>query len=62
MNILLLSDSHGHPDRIREAAERTRPDCILFAGDGLRDLAGAHTAPDVRCTPSGETAMRGGIR
>ncbi len=47
MNILLLSDSHGHPDRIREAAERTRPDCILFAGDGLRDLAGAHTAPDV---------------
>ena len=47
MNILLLSDSHGHPDRIREAAERTRPDCILFAGDGLRDLAGAHIAPDV---------------
>ncbi len=41
MNILLLSDSHGHPDCIREAAELTHPDCILFAGDGLRDLSDA---------------------
>ena len=62
MNILLLSDSHGHPDRIREAAERTRPDCILFAGDGLRDLAGAHIAPDVPVYAVRETATRGGIR
>lgn len=38
MTILLVSDSHGHPDRLREAIERARPDCILFAGDGLRDM------------------------
>lgn len=38
MNVLLLSDSHGHPDYIRAAVEVTRPDCILFAGDGLRDV------------------------
>lgn len=38
MNILLLSDSHGHPDYIRAAVEVARPDCILFAGDGLRDV------------------------
>jgi putative phosphoesterase len=36
--LLILSDSHGRPDRIREAIRRTRPDGILFAGDGLRDL------------------------
>lgn len=38
MDILLLSDSHGHPDYIRAAVEVARPDCILFAGDGLRDV------------------------
>lgn len=38
MNLLILSDSHGHPDRIAEVIRRTRPDGILFAGDGLRDL------------------------
>ena len=37
--LLILSDSHGRPDRIREAIRRVRPDGILFAGDGLRDLA-----------------------
>jgi putative phosphoesterase len=36
--LLILSDSHGRPDRIREAVSRVRPDGILFAGDGLRDL------------------------
>ncbi len=41
MTLLILSDSHGRPDRIREAIDRTRPDGILFAGDGLRDLASA---------------------
>jgi len=41
MTLLILSDSHGRPDRIREAITRTRPDGILFAGDGLRDLASA---------------------
>ncbi len=36
--LLILSDSHGHPDAIHEAIRRVRPDGILFAGDGLRDL------------------------
>ncbi len=36
--LLILSDSHGHPDSIAEAMGRVRPDGILFAGDGLRDL------------------------
>ena len=40
MTLLILSDSHGRPDRIREAIHRVRPDGILFAGDGLRDLSG----------------------
>jgi putative phosphoesterase len=39
MTLLILSDSHGRPDRIREAVDRVKPDGILFAGDGLRDLA-----------------------
>ena len=38
MTLLILSDTHGHPDRIREVIARVRPDGILFAGDGLRDL------------------------
>lgn len=38
MTLLVLSDSHGRPDRIDEAIRRVRPDGILFAGDGLRDL------------------------
>ena len=41
MTYLILSDSHGRPDRIEEAVRRVRPDGILFAGDGLRDLARA---------------------
>lgn len=44
MTLLILSDSHGHPERIDEAIRRVRPDGILFAGDGLRDMA--------RCEPS----------
>lgn len=40
VTILILSDSHGHPDLIREAAGRVKPDAVLFAGDGLRDLNG----------------------
>lgn len=39
MTLLILSDSHGRPDRITEAIRRVQPDGILFAGDGLRDLA-----------------------
>ncbi len=38
MTLLILSDSHGRPDRVSEAITRVRPDGILFAGDGLRDL------------------------
>ena len=38
MTLLILSDSHGRPDRITEAVRRVRPDGLLFAGDGLRDL------------------------
>ena len=45
MTLLILSDSHGHPDRIAEAIRRVHPDGILFAGDGLRDL----TYCDVPC-------------
>ena len=45
MTLLVLSDSHGHPDRIAEAIRRVHPDGILFAGDGLRDL----TYCDVPC-------------
>ena len=36
--LLILSDSHGRPDRIDEALRRVKPDGLLFAGDGLRDL------------------------
>ena len=39
MTLLVLSDSHGRPDLIEEAIRRVRPDGILFAGDGLRDLS-----------------------
>ena len=39
MTLLVLSDSHGRPDRITEAIHRVNPDGILFAGDGLRDLS-----------------------
>ena len=45
MTLLLLSDSHGRADRVAEAIRRVRPDGILFAGDGLRDL----TYCDIPC-------------
>ena len=38
MNILVVSDTHGRADRLRELSERVRPDMLLFLGDGLRDL------------------------
>ena len=37
--LCILSDSHGHPDAVAEAIRRARPDGVLFAGDGLRDLS-----------------------
>ena len=45
MTLLVLSDSHGRPDLIEEAVRRVRPDGILFAGDGLRDLTRAELPP-----------------
>ena len=42
---LILSDSHGRPDRITEAIARVKPDGILFCGDGLQDL----TCVDIPC-------------
>lgn len=38
MKILVLSDSHGHADAMRRALEAVSPQCLLFLGDGLRDL------------------------
>ena len=39
-SLLVLSDSHGRADRVREAVCRSRGvDRILFLGDGLRDLS-----------------------
>ena len=39
MTLLILSDSHGRADCMAEAIHRVKPDGILFAGDGLRDLS-----------------------
>ena len=40
ISFLVLSDTHGRADRVREVACRTRGvDRILFLGDGLRDLS-----------------------
>jgi putative phosphoesterase len=40
MNVLVFSDSHGRADKINEALSRqiSKPDAIVFLGDGLRDL------------------------
>ena len=38
MTLLVLSDSHGRSDLIEDVIRRVRPDGVLFAGDGLRDL------------------------
>ncbi|MGI6754262.1 MAG: YfcE family phosphodiesterase [Eubacteriales bacterium] len=46
MRILVLSDTHGRPDRIRAALCRRTPppDILLFLGDGLADLSRCDTA------------------
>ena len=42
MDILIISDSHGRVDNLREVAERCRgAKEILFLGDGLRDIEAA---------------------
>lgn len=39
MQFLIISDSHGHADRINTAIERVgRIDGIFFLGDGVRDI------------------------
>ena len=40
MNILVISDSHGRRDRIKEVIDRQirRPDALFFLGDGLSDV------------------------
>lgn len=40
INILILSDTHGRADRIREALSRQSmpPDYILHLGDGIADI------------------------
>lgn len=41
MDILVISDSHGHADRIQDLIETRvlKTDAIFFLGDGLRDIA-----------------------
>ena len=51
MTLLILSDSHGRPDRITEAIRRVKPDGILFAGDGLRDLASCELPASAESCP-----------
>ena len=41
MELLILSDTHGKRNRVREVLERTNPDAVLFLGDGLRDVENA---------------------
>ena len=38
MDILILSDTHSQKEYVNQIVERTHPDAIIFAGDGLRDL------------------------
>lgn len=40
MKLLVISDSHGRPDRIRAAlgAQISQPDALLFLGDGYADI------------------------
>lgn len=39
MKILVLSDSHGNLDYMRQAVEREKPDRIFHLGDVVRDAA-----------------------
>lgn len=38
MNILVLSDSHGDAKAIMRALALSRPQAVIFLGDGLRDV------------------------
>lgn len=41
MDILVISDSHGHADRIESLLLKpaVKPDAVFFLGDGLSDMA-----------------------
>lgn len=41
MEFLILSDSHGSPERMNEIYKRQikKPDAVFFLGDGIRDLS-----------------------
>ena len=41
MDILVFSDSHGRSDNVSAVIENciSKPDAVIFLGDGLRDLA-----------------------
>ena len=46
MKIIVISDTHGRSDRIREVLRRHRSyDALLFLGDGLRDFAELESEP-----------------
>ena len=46
MKIVVISDSHGRPDRIEEVLRRNRSyDALLFLGDGLRDFYSLESEP-----------------
>lgn len=36
--ILVLSDSHGHFDKVLKIYEIENPDIVIYTGDGLRDI------------------------
>lgn len=42
--LLILSDSHGHVERINEVLERSSARHVIFLGDGLRDVDAARIA------------------
>ncbi|MBQ4425566.1 MAG: YfcE family phosphodiesterase [Lachnospiraceae bacterium] len=39
MKICVFSDSHGNPDKMKEAIGREKPNLVFFLGDGERDIA-----------------------
>jgi len=38
MLLAVFSDSHGNKSRMRRVLAETKPDAVVFLGDGLRDL------------------------
>ena len=48
MKLLVFSDSHGHLSPMREAILRNPDaDCILYLGDGIRDLSSLADVPSI---------------